>query len=68
VPELIQDDFTPGRVAGALQRFLSDTAYADETRQALGEVRARLGGPGASARAASMVIETAQRRRQGRDR
>jgi lipid-A-disaccharide synthase len=68
VPELIQDDFTPGRVAGALQRFLIDTAYADETRQALGEVRARLGGPGASARAASMVIETARRQRQGRDR
>ncbi len=65
VPELIQDDFTPGRVAGALQRFLTDAPHAEEARTALAEVCQRLGGPGASARAAAAVLDVAHRHGQG---
>jgi lipid-A-disaccharide synthase len=65
VPELIQDDFTPGRVAGALYRLLTDTALAETTRADLADVRKRLGGAGASARAAAAVLDVARARGRG---
>jgi lipid-A-disaccharide synthase len=61
VPELIQDAFTPARVAQETLRFLTDPAAADETRAALAEVRARLGAPGASGRAADAILRVAKR-------
>ncbi len=61
VPELIQDDFTPQRVAGEVITFLSDKARYDATRQALADVRQRLGEPGASARAADAVLQICPR-------
>jgi lipid-A-disaccharide synthase len=61
VPELIQHDFTPGRVAAETVAFLTDSRRYDETRQALREVRARLGAPGASGRAAAAILEVASR-------
>jgi lipid-A-disaccharide synthase len=60
VPELIQEDFTPDRVASEALRVLTDPAHAASVRAALGEVRGRLGSPGASARAAAAVIEVAR--------
>jgi lipid-A-disaccharide synthase len=54
VPELIQDAFTPERVADAVLPLLGPAG--DEMRQALAEVRRRLGASGASARAAEVVI------------
>lgn len=60
VPELLQDAFTPQAVAGEVVRFLTDPAHAAATRAALGQVRARLGEPGASRRAAARVLETAR--------
>jgi lipid-A-disaccharide synthase len=62
---LIQEDFTPDRVAGEAMRVLTDPAYAASMRAALGDVRGRLGSPGASARAAAAVIEVARGRRRG---
>ena len=61
VPELIQHDFTPERVAQETVSFLTDRARYDTTRRALGEVRARLGAPGASGRAAEAILEVAAR-------
>jgi lipid-A-disaccharide synthase len=58
VPELIQDDFTPESVAREALSLLEDPARAAEMRSALAEVRARLGEPGASARAADVVRGT----------
>src|SRR4029079_407957 len=52
VPELIQDDFTPERVAAEALRILTDTTHRSAVRRDLGEVRARLGASGASQRAA----------------
>ena len=43
VPELIQDDFTPERVAEETVGLLTDPARAAEMRRALAEVRGALG-------------------------
>jgi len=60
VPELIQDAFTPARVADETVRFLTDAALHARTRDALRRVRERLGQPGASGRAASAVLDVAR--------
>ena len=57
VPELMQSDFTPERVAAEATALLDDPVRYDQTRQDLEEVRRRLGEPGASARAAALVAE-----------
>jgi len=56
----VQDEFTPERVTAETVRFLQDSALFERTRQALRDVRGRLGGPGASARAADAVIAVAR--------
>jgi lipid-A-disaccharide synthase len=55
VPELIQSDFTPERVAEEALALLGDPARAGRMREDLAEVRRRVGEPGASARAAEIV-------------
>lgn len=55
VRELIQGDFTPERVLQEALRLLEDGPYAERMRADLADVRARLGQPGASARAAEAV-------------
>ncbi len=55
VPELIQDGFTPATVAAEAVSLLTDRARADAMRRDLAEVRATLGAPGASRRAAEGV-------------
>ena len=62
VPELIQDDCTPDRVAAAALALLDDPERAAAMRRDLAEVRTRLGAPGASARAAAAVLDVARRR------
>jgi lipid-A-disaccharide synthase len=59
VPELIQDDCTAENVATEALLLLTDHERASETRRALAAVRAKLGGPGASGRAADAVLEIA---------
>jgi lipid-A-disaccharide synthase len=58
VPELIQDAFTPEAVAAEAVSMLTDAARAARIRDGLGRVRARLGGPGASHRAAAAIART----------
>ena len=57
VPELIQDDFTPEKVAREAVSLLTDTARAETMRRDLVEVRNRLGSPGASQRAAAAILQ-----------
>ena len=57
VPELMQSDFTPERVAAEVSALLDDPGRREAMRRDLAEVRHRLGEPGASARAAGMVKE-----------
>ena len=61
VPELIQADFTPQRVADETVALLTDRDLHARTREELRRVREKLGAPGASARAAAAVLEVAAR-------
>ena len=54
-PELIQDAFTAERLAGVLAPWLDDPAVRAAQAAKLGAVRERLGGPGASRRAAALL-------------
>ena len=65
VPELIQDAFTPAAVAEETVRYFEDPAYAARTREALADVRVRLGTGGASRRAAEQVLAVCEARRRG---
>lgn len=57
VPELIQGQANPERIAAEAACLLTDAAVRGEMRTALGEVRRRLGAGGASGRAAGEVAE-----------
>jgi len=61
VPELIQDDFTPQRVAEEAEKLLSTTkegkARVETITRGLEEVRRLLGPPGAVERAADEIAK-----------
>ena len=57
VVELIQDDCTPEAVTTEAVRLLTDQMYCKRMIASLDEVRRRLGGPGASDRAADAVLD-----------
>ncbi len=59
VPELVQGEVTGPRIAEELTTLLNQEAQRRAVLAALAEVRRRLGEPGASARAARAVLETA---------
>jgi lipid-A-disaccharide synthase len=61
VPELIQHDFTPARVAAETIDLLTNHVRAAQMRADLREVRVKLGGGGASGRAAEAVLATMKR-------
>jgi lipid-A-disaccharide synthase len=61
VPELVQDEFTPARVSEETVMLLRDPQRHAAAREALRDVRQRLGGPGASGRAADAVLAVANR-------
>jgi lipid-A-disaccharide synthase len=58
VPELLQDDFEPDEVAREAVSMLTDRNRAARIREGLARVRALLGGPGASRRAAQAIMKT----------
>ena len=58
VPELVQDALTPEAVAREAISMLTDRQRAARIRDRLAEVRTRLGGPGASRRAAEAILRT----------
>jgi lipid-A-disaccharide synthase len=60
VPELIQDAFDAESVAREAVSLFTDRARADAMRHDLAEVVARLGGSGASRRAAEAVLRVAR--------
>jgi lipid-A-disaccharide synthase len=59
VPELIQEEADPDTLAALTLRYLRDPEYTAAVRSELAAVRAQLGEPGASARAARMALQTA---------
>jgi lipid-A-disaccharide synthase len=56
-PELLQDAFTPAALAAPLSRWFADPRARAAARAGLAKVRERLGGPGASERAARALWE-----------
>jgi lipid-A-disaccharide synthase len=56
LPELIQADFTPGRMADAAVRLLSDEAARDALRETYRRVRERLGTAGVTTRIAAALV------------
>jgi lipid-A-disaccharide synthase len=60
VPELIQADATGQRLYEEALRILEDRSEYDEMKHGLASVRASLGGPGASTRAAEVVLSACQ--------
>jgi lipid-A-disaccharide synthase len=65
VPELIQDEFTPERVTREVVSLLSDKERYRVIQHGLRQVRAKLGAPGASGRAAVAVLDVARSHRTG---
>jgi len=63
VPELIQDAFTPANVAGEAIAMLTDEARVEQIKAGLAKVREKLGGPGASRRAAEAILRVANKQR-----
>jgi lipid-A-disaccharide synthase len=57
VPELLQGDMTPERIAGEIRRLWVPGAPREEMLRGLEEVRTRLGQAGAATRAAESVLE-----------
>ena len=55
VPELIQGDATPARIARTVSEIIRDPVRLGETRKKLRMVRDQLGGPGASRRTAGIA-------------
>jgi lipid-A-disaccharide synthase len=55
VPELVQKDFTAERLAKEAIRLLNSPGARAEMRRGLGEVREKLGPPGAVERAADLI-------------
>jgi lipid-A-disaccharide synthase len=57
VPELVQKDFTPERLASEALRLLDSPDSRADMRRGLSEVRERLGPPGAVERAADLITD-----------
>jgi len=55
VPELVQNDFTPERVADEVIQLLDSQEARSEMRKGLASVRQKLGPPGAIERAADII-------------
>ena len=62
VPELIQDGFTPDTAAEAVLKLLLDQNARDTMIGEIREVKRKLGGPGASGRAAAAIVRVARER------
>ncbi len=56
IPELLQDEVTPKQIAKELKQMLTDPPTRKNILAGLAEVRHRLGGPGASNRAAEIAL------------
>jgi lipid-A-disaccharide synthase len=54
-PELIQKDVTPQRIADEAFRLLRDPILSRKMTESMGEVRQKLGEPGAAQRVARIV-------------
>jgi len=61
VPELIQKDVTPQKITGAVVRILENPSKQEEMKKELSSLKEKIGNPGASFRAAQIIISLLQR-------
>ena len=61
VPELIQHDAEPARIAAEIARILTEPGYGAAMKTKLSAVREKLGSGGGSARAAHLILEMVKR-------
>lgn len=64
VPELLQFQMRPEAIETEVYRMLTDPVYTEGIKKGLAQVRTRLGGPGASSRAAKLILELLDQKRQ----
>ncbi|MBI5474780.1 MAG: lipid-A-disaccharide synthase [Ignavibacteriae bacterium] len=57
VPEFVQHHLTAENLVREVTRQLTDNSYAAQMRQRLGAIKIKLGGPGASRKVASEILE-----------
>jgi lipid-A-disaccharide synthase len=57
VTELIQSDCTPGKIADATDRLLTDRVHYERTRRELRAMKERLGGEGSFVRAGEIIAQ-----------
>ncbi len=62
-PEFIQNAFKPEHVAPVLAKMIHDRDHHAEIKQALAEVRSKLGAPGASRRTAELALQLCEKSR-----
>lgn len=58
VPELIQSDCTPERIAEEIERYLTDRVLYERTRRELRAMKEKLGGAGSFVRAAEIIAQS----------
>lgn len=60
VPELLQEEFQPEKLAEKTLEYLNEPGGIHNMKRELGKIKEILGGPGASKRAAQIILETVQ--------
>lgn len=58
VPELLQNDVNPEKITEAILKYLDDMDYYNSVKASLGDIREKLGEPGAGRRAAKSISES----------
>jgi lipid-A-disaccharide synthase len=58
VPELIQDEATPENISSFVSRTFTDERYRQEMIEKLKDIKSKLGGSGASMRAAQEIVRS----------
>jgi lipid-A-disaccharide synthase len=61
VPELIQKDVTPEKITSAVVQILENPSHHEEIKKELSSLKEKIGNPGASFRAAQIIISLLQR-------